>query len=985
MGTIVLLDEIDKSFEIKCHLTSAPENCAPVISNYSLKILSLNIRSINKNFDTFLVLRQRLNIEFDVIIFCECWVNENSIISQLDGYVSFSSTKFINKSGGVIVYIHNKWSPSFSELNVDDSNCVLATVPNAFSVVAIYRSPSFRDVGAFTTSLDSALKSIEPSPCLVLAGDLNIDISDSTIHAHSSEYLCTLAEHGLVPCITSVTHHKSCLDHIFVPAQCQAESMVCSADVTDHDITMAGISAHLDKPIKAERVKMVTDYDSVRAELKSTDWTPLIRSCNVDGAADLLSTVISNTMAKHSKKVKCSRSKYTLQPWMTAGLLRCSRHKDKLHLESRKDPNDNFKKLVYTRYRNFYISLLRKLKEEFDRKDLIENKNAPRKLWNSINRITHKKSRGNSSEGLVNAEISPKEALNKCNDYFSTVGSELASSILSDLNESQESLARKFCYNRTTSSSFYIQPTTPHEILSLIKVLNPHSATGSDGVGNWLLKELGYVIAEPLAAIFNLSIEAGHFPQSWKTATVIPIHKGGPSNTPNNFRPISLLGAFSKLLERVVNKRLTHYLEHNNFICDRQFGFRQGKSTEDAVTLLVDIAVSHLDGGRQCVGVFLDLAKAFDTVSIPILLKKLESYGIRGIALDWFASYLSGRSQRVRIGDKVSDLKPVSFGVPQGSILGPTLFTAYINDVLTLELNNCEVLCYADDTALLFHGDSWQDVRIAASEGLKKVKNWLDHNLLTMNTTKTQFLCFHKTASSRPNIAPMRNLKVHVSNCAAPLISDDSRCNCACITRVGSVKYLGVMLDENLNFKKHIAVTSKRVRKFIYTMKLLRNCADRKLLKLIYVSLCQSILDYCILAWGGCAKSLLLTLERAQRAVLKVALRRPRRFPTVDLYKEAEVLSVRKLFLYRAAIVTHKTVQQLPSYPEILRKRVFKCPLPAVKTAFAKRFKLYVLPHIYNNIVKVCDIKLCRLAVAKTRIRELLASWTYIQAEEALK
>lgn len=219
-------------------------------------------------------------------------------------------------------------------------------------------------------------------------------------------------------------------------------------------------------------------------------------------------------------------------------------------------------------------------------------------------------------------------------------------------------------------------------------------------------------------------------------AAVIPIYKNGAKDDPCNYRPISLLGGYSKLLERVVNKRLTKYLEKNSLLSDRQFGFRQGKSTEDAVTLLTDMVVTHLDQGRSCVGVFLDLAKAFDTVSIPILLRKLSALGIRGLSLNWFSSYLSGRKQCVQIGNQSSDLRSVVFGVPQGSILGPSLFISYIHDIMSIKLENIAIVCYAVDTAILFYGISWHDVYLSVVTGLHKLQKWLNNNILRLKPQK---------------------------------------------------------------------------------------------------------------------------------------------------------------------------------------------------------------------------------------------------------
>lgn len=161
-------------------------------------------------------------------------------------------------------------------------------------------------------------------------------------------------------------------------------------------------------------------------------------------------------------------------------------------------------------------------------------------------------------------------------------------------------------------------------------------------------------------------------------------------------------------------------MESYNILSHTQFGFRHGKSTEDAVSLLINSVSQHLD-------------KSFDTVSSKILLQKLQNVGIRGVALDWFSSYLSDREQVTKIGEVVSNPMEIKYGVPQGSILGPTLFLVYLNDISTALPSNVEadIICYADDTAIIFNGVSWKSALTRTSTGLSEISKWLSKNLLT--------------------------------------------------------------------------------------------------------------------------------------------------------------------------------------------------------------------------------------------------------------
>lgn len=242
-----------------------------------------------------------------------------------------------------------------------------------------------------------------------------------------------------------------------------------------------------------------------------------------------------------------------------------------------------------------------------------------------------------------------------CNKYFATVGTSLANNILNKVGKTELELASLAKSSESPNQSFFLYPTDQNEISKYIMQLRNNSAPGLDRIRNQLMKSIVKHISIPLSHICNLSLSSGCFPDAWKAAVITPIHKSGDKTSPSNYRPISLLSVVSKVLEKVVNTRLVKYLESNKLLSPSQFGFRQGFSTEQAVSLLLDKVTTQLDQGKSCLGVFLDLAKAFDTVSVPILLQKMENIGVRGLPLDWFRSYLSDRQQQTRIRESISD------------------------------------------------------------------------------------------------------------------------------------------------------------------------------------------------------------------------------------------------------------------------------------------------------------------------------------------
>ncbi|KAJ0183168.1 hypothetical protein K1T71_001144 [Dendrolimus kikuchii] len=271
--------------------------------------------------------------------------------------------------------------------------------------------------------------------------------------------------------------------------------------------------------------------------------------------------------------------------------------------------------------------------------------------------------------------------------------------------------------------------TSEQEIDSIINSLKSDSTVGWDSIPTKVLKMAKNILTVPLTHIVNLCIEKGVFPKVFKKSIIHPIFKAGDRNCVGNYRPISVLTSLSKVLEKIVNKRLVTYLEDKHILSNNQFGFRQGKSTEQAVSELVNFVAKHVDNKDKCLGVFLDLAKAFDTVSVPILVNKLEAIGIRGIALKLFKDYLSDRTQKVTIGGYFSKEIPITYGVPQGSVLGPKLFLVYINNLCNLELDKSKIFSYADDTAIIFYAKTWEETKSTAELGLHKISNWPIVNL----------------------------------------------------------------------------------------------------------------------------------------------------------------------------------------------------------------------------------------------------------------
>ena len=246
-----------------------------------------------------------------------------------------------------------------------------------------------------------------------------------------------------------------------------------------------------------------------------------------------------------------------------------------------------------------------------------------------------------------------------------------------------------------------------------------------------LLKFIANEISTPLAHIFNLSLDSGIFPAGLKLSRTVPIFKSGCPESCDNYRPISLLNCISKILEKMVCTSFVNHLEINKILYKHQYGFQKGKCTEQNLLHVTNFIAKALNEGKYCIGLFLDLKKAFDVCSHKILLEKLKSFGVKNTALKWFTSYLSERMQCVDINGNLSTPRGIDISVLQGSILGPILFLCYIDDLPAA--TSLLTFLFADDTSGLLAGDSLPDLVDKMNIEIKKLANWFRTNKMAVN------------------------------------------------------------------------------------------------------------------------------------------------------------------------------------------------------------------------------------------------------------
>lgn len=506
----------------------------------------------------------------------------------------------------------------------------------------------------------------------------------------------------------------------------------------------------------------------------------------------------------------------------------------------------------YKKYRNLLNKLIHKQKNDYYRSQIENNKNNIKKMYEIIKNATYEKK--NNTKNYINIKnnldeniTDPLTMANFCNEYFGTIGIEMAKTIPVPQTECHE--------DPHTINSIFLTPITKGELIKHIASLKNNSSPGQDGIRAETIKQTHLEIIPPLLHILNLILEKGIVPSDFKISIITPIYKSGSITSIGNYRPISLISNFAKVFEKCIKERLTTFLKNNNILSSNQFGFVGGCGTSDAMHKLVTEVINNLNTDKKCLAVFLDLAKAFDTVPHDKLLRVLQGYGIRGIAFELLQSYLSERCQMLKLNDILSEKRMIKIGVPQGTVLGPLLFVCYINPLLRLSNINGMIVSYADDTVIVFAGDTWESVKNLSMNGLVIVTNWLQNYKLTLNLSKTNYIAFSLTKANRPQFN-----SVTINNHS--------------IQEVSHTKYLGIVIDQYLKWRPHIDYISAKIRKLIHKFYLLRDFLNKKTLTTVYKVLVESIIRYGILVWGGLYKNSLYKLHIIQKYILKIMLKK---------------------------------------------------------------------------------------------------------------
>ena len=702
---------------------------------------------------------------------------------------------------------------------------------------------------------------------------------------------------ALIPTICKPTRltDSSCtlIDNIFASNLQNFVSGIFTIDISDHlpifiiykDYLTTDRLSH--KEITYRLINEATlnnFYERFRSEVATF---PLDDS-NVDFSIELLNEKILSCYNYCCPiKTKTISVKDQKKPWITSEIKESIKKRQNNYLLYRRNL---MSKREYNAYRNKVNDDIRSSKRNYFHRLFHNIKNDVKKTWSTINNVLCGSSRKSKFEikSIVfnNITYSDEQYIPQIfNQYFTSIAKKIKETMPDPPAGKSFS---DYLSNISMPNSFFFSPVSSEQIDNIISSLKNKSSNIST-YSTMLIKSIKSLLSPILSNIINKSFTHGVFPKFLKIAHVIPIYKSGDKTDPGNYRPISILPILSKVFEKAVSDQLYSFFEHFQLLDSSQFGFRKKLSTSNAISNMLQFIYNNLDAGKTVLSLFLDFSKAFDCVDHTILLHKLEVYGVRGVALLWFQSYLSNRMQYVSINGNNSEYKSVESGVPQGSILGPLLFLIYIND-FPKSSNFFKFNLFADDSTLSF---SYKDVPVnMLSENVNRelipINLWLLLNKIKVNVTKSKFIVF-----SYRNEPDLPTLQLGTGD----------------ISSTDQIKFLGVTLDKNLNFKPHINTVLNKMSKSVGVMYRLNQFLPSQTLLSIYYSLVYPYLGYGVESWYSVTKTMSEKVRILQKKSIRSIFKIPYNGSTRTYFKEFNILQLPEVYKFKICSMFAKYIK----------------------------------------------------------------------------
>lgn len=836
----------------------------------------------------------------DIVCLSETWLKSFEMNSmKLNKYKLidyFSRTD--QGGGGVAIFARdclsvNKKISNVPKISSDfEHACAEILLNNNSTIIVncVYRAPT-GNFNTFIRSLDDLLlKQILSPKQTFICGDFNTNLDPNVPNKNAQDLKTMCLTYGLKPYIHTFTRlqgsHNTIIDNIFSNVETNIiTSYTVPCDFSDHNLQMIAVKTAphnvSDKVIFYRCFKKEVNIKKFQYLCSTETWNTVDFSNNAEFAfnsfhqrfIEIFNLSFPQIAYKIKNKIRKPDKKWISDNIINEGILLRDLH------PLIKESDDNNLKTIYSQLKKQHYKNISNAKKTYFDSLMLNTDNKTKTAWQIINNNVTCSTPKHLPNSFLNDEgefIAASDAPEAFNNYFINSIDKLTSKS-KDISLEEG--------NSRCKNSMFLSPVTPIEVAEIIRTVARKDARGFDDVPCSILLHVVDLISEPLSKLINLSFMEGIFPDLLKQAVLIPIHKRGDVKLLSNYRAISLLCPFSKVYETAYSINLNAHLITNQLISKHQYAFQKGLSTQDALMSICKFILNNLDSKNKTACIYFDLSRAFDTVNHQLLLQKMQSLGIRGPPLDWMSSYLSNRLQKVHLKISgtlhTSNYTHLTVGIPQGSTLGPILFLMFVNDMESLMINSNNQLLsmFADDTTFAIGAQSLKDLSDKAMTCAILFQNYCTKNGLAMNSNKTELLCFSPLETNTSLLLKIDGKSVPEKN---------------------TVKYLGLHMDNHLQWYEHIDNLSTKMAKGCYMLWQLRNFVSVDVLKMYYFAHLESSLNYGIICWGNSYR--ISDLFSLQKKVIRTITFKNSRHSCRELFPQLGILTLPSLYILSCVV-----------------------------------------------------------------------------------
>lgn len=949
-----------------------------------IKLNCINLRSSRKHFQQLITEMEEELERTKVLTIIEANISEEEKpLFQIKGFEQIGKVRQNQKGGGIMMYIRNgmHWEiintrerKAFEQLAIR----ITTEKEEKVTLLTIYKP---KHHPRFIEEFQDLINEMQDKK-VVIMGDVNIDLK-KTKSRYINDYKNFLAENNLIIRTKGTTREstnrngqvtKTHIDHVYT-RETSGKGYIIKFYISDH--YMVGID--LEEKSKKQKDQIKLEYDSAKIKklIQEERWETAEEVEEVDQYYDEICKKFERIYGKARKK-KTKTKEQNKTEKLPARIKTLIDLKNTKHLQLRKESKKQGKKhnegeenkkleelkKECKQMQNKVKTEIRKYKNSTTIKKINEVKGNIRKTWEEVNVIIGKAKNKNIDENILKyMKGTHKEIAEEFQKTFQKQVENISNDCKVHIKIRQDKPKMK-----VTLPLKKFELITEEDITKIIQNMK-NKSPGTDKIRMKDLKGKEVKITKVIKNIINRSLSQRKIPRNLKTTIVRPLYKKGAHNNYNNYRQIAIQNTIGKILEKHVQKQIKEHLSTNNTIDSNQWGFQEKKGTPNLLKDIVEYIYTKLKEGKHIVMVAIDYEKCFDTLDHNIIIEKLKEAGIEEEALQWLTDYFRERETVVKIGDEMSNPTKIKKGTPQGSLLSPLIYLMYGNDIGNYLEEDYRL--FADDTILIVAHKDPEIARRKAEADFRRLQIWAHNNRIIINKEKTQFL---HIKPKRHDEEPGQYITFHDHNC---LHNPNKKCECqGKIEKVDKIKYLGITLDKNFNFKPHIDGLEKRLRSVLYQMYKLKQVANEKILKTVYFALAESIIQYGLEAWGRANEGFKAGIQRLQDKIIEAIIpyaKNKKMKTRKEKYNYLHILPINELFQYKTIISNYynekyKKNEKGHDY-KLRRSQQYRVNIPT--NSYESKTDEFLIPTIFNKLPENL-LNISKIGKAKKEIKQHL-------------